>query len=100
MSARSATRWLWLLVGAAPARADDAAPPPVVLDEVIVVDDRAAPDDPAQTHLPAAAASTLPGALGDPVRAMTALPGISPVSGSRPALSGRGAPPGNTGFFL
>jgi hypothetical protein len=41
-----------------------------------------------------------PGAFGDPVRAVEALPGVTPVASGLPYFYVRGAPPGNFGYFL
>src|SRR3954462_1155697 len=40
--------------------------------------------EPAQTHLTAAEAREMPGSLGDPVRAVMALPGVAPTTVSHP----------------
>jgi TonB family protein len=42
----------------------------------------------------------LPGAFGDPFRAIEALPGVTPVFSGLPYFYVRGAPPGNVGYFL
>ncbi|HEY3235955.1 MAG TPA: TonB family protein, partial [Polyangiaceae bacterium] len=42
----------------------------------------------------------LPGAFGDPFRALEALPGVTPVFSGLPYFYVRGAPPGNVGYFL
>jgi TonB-dependent Receptor Plug Domain/Gram-negative bacterial TonB protein C-terminal len=42
----------------------------------------------------------MPGAFGDAFRAIEALPGVTPVLSGVPYFIIRGAPPGNTGFFL
>jgi hypothetical protein len=55
---------------------------------------------------PAASAMTetdvkqLPGAFGDPFRAIEVLPGVTPVASGVPYFFVRGAPPGNVGYFL
>jgi outer membrane receptor protein involved in Fe transport len=67
-------------------------------EEVIVVEDRSL--EPSQTHISGAEARRAPGALGDPVRALTAMPGVVPTNISRPQFYLRGAPPSNTGYFL
>jgi len=41
-----------------------------------------------------------PGTLGDPFRAIEALPGVASVAWPAPIYAVRGANPGNTGFFL
>ncbi|MEY4548266.1 MAG: hypothetical protein RL685_4461, partial [Pseudomonadota bacterium] len=42
----------------------------------------------------------LPGAFGDAFRAIEALPGVTPIASGLPYFFVRGAPPGNTGYFL
>ncbi|HEX4335640.1 MAG TPA: TonB-dependent receptor [Polyangiaceae bacterium] len=45
-------------------------------------------------------ARLLPGAFGDPFRAVSALPGVTPVVSLVPLFFLRGAPPGNVGYFI
>lgn len=42
----------------------------------------------------------LPGAFGDPFRAIESLPGVTPIVSGLPFFFVRGAPPGNVGYFL
>ncbi|WP_170228987.1 TonB family protein [Polyangium fumosum] len=42
----------------------------------------------------------LPGAFGDPFRAIESLPGVTPIFSGLPFFYIRGAPPGNVGYFL
>jgi len=42
----------------------------------------------------------IPGAFGDPFRAIETLPGVTPVASGIPFFYVRGAPPGNVGYFL
>jgi hypothetical protein len=42
----------------------------------------------------------LPGAFGDPFRAIDALPGVTPTISGLPFYYVRGAPPGNVGYYL
>jgi TonB family protein len=42
----------------------------------------------------------LPGAMGDPFRAIEALPGVTPLISGLPFYFIRGAPPGNQGYFF
>jgi hypothetical protein len=42
----------------------------------------------------------LPGAFGDPFRAIEAMPGVTPIASGLPFFYVRGAPPGNVGYFL
>jgi TonB-dependent Receptor Plug Domain/Gram-negative bacterial TonB protein C-terminal len=75
---------------AAPAPARRAA-------EVRVRGQRAAP---AVTSLSRAEVRQLPGAFGDPFRAIEAMPGVTPIFSGLPYFYVRGAPPGNVGYFL
>jgi hypothetical protein len=52
------------------------------------------------TTLRRAETRELPGAFGDPFRALEAQPGISPVISGLPYFFVRGAPPGNVGYFI
>jgi len=51
-------------------------------------------------QLLAAEAREMPGAFGDAFRAIEALPGVTPILSGIPYFVIRGAPPGNTGFFI
>ena len=42
----------------------------------------------------------MPGAFGDPYRAIEALPGVVPIMSGLPYFYVRGAPPGNVGYFF
>ena len=42
----------------------------------------------------------IPGAFGDAFRAMEAMPGVTPILSGLPFFYVRGAPPGNTGYYL
>lgn len=42
----------------------------------------------------------VPGAFGDAFRALESLPGVTPIVSGIPYFFVRGAPPGNTGFFV
>jgi TonB family protein len=42
----------------------------------------------------------LPGAFGDPYRAIEVLPGVTPIASGLPYFFVRGAPPGNVGYFF
>jgi hypothetical protein len=56
--------------------------------------------DPTATHLSRAEVRNLAGAFGDPIRAIEALPGVTPIATGLPLFFVRGAPPGNVGYFL
>jgi TonB family protein len=74
-----------------------APPPPPVVDEVDVRGQRPAPG---ATSMGRAEVRQLPGAFGDPFRALDALPGVTPIVSGLPFFYVRGAPPGNVGYFL
>jgi TonB family protein len=42
----------------------------------------------------------IPGAFGDPYRAIESLPGVTPIASGLPYFFVRGAPPGNVGYFF
>jgi hypothetical protein len=42
----------------------------------------------------------LPGAFGDPFRAVEIMPGVTPTSSGHPYFYVRGAPPGNVGYYF
>lgn len=53
-----------------------------------------------QTTLSAADAREMPGAFGDPFRAIEALPAVTPIVSGLPYFSIRGAPPNDNGYYL
>src|SRR5262249_43179836 len=55
---------------------------------------------PMVTSLARAEVRQLPGAFGDPFRAIEILPGVTPILSGLPFFYIRGAPPGNVGYFL
>ncbi|HYP87499.1 MAG TPA: TonB-dependent receptor [Polyangiaceae bacterium] len=78
---------------APPPGAEAADPPPT---EVVV---RASPRARGQ-GFSADEVRHLPGALGDPLRAIEALPGVTPTLSGVPYFFVRGAPPGDVGYFF
>lgn len=72
-------------------------PPPRSDIEVTVVGERPAAG---RRSLARAEARQLPGAFGDPLRAIEVLPGVTPIASGLPYFFIRGAPPGNVGYFL
>lgn len=64
--------------------------------EVLVTGERA----PIRHRLGQAEVRELPGAFGDPYRAIEALPGVVPIASGLPYFYVRGAPPGNVGYFF
>ncbi|HSU40573.1 MAG TPA: TonB-dependent receptor, partial [Polyangiaceae bacterium] len=74
------------------------APPPLkAVTEVVVTGERPAP---AVISLGRAEVRQLPGAFGDPFRAIEAMPGVTPIISGLPFFYVRGAPPGNVGYYL
>ncbi len=73
------------------------APAPAPVEEVTVRGLRPAPG---ATSLGRAEVRQLPGAFGDPFRAIESLPGVTPIVSGLPFFYVRGAPPGNVGYFL
>jgi TonB family protein len=55
---------------------------------------------PGSISLSRAEVRLLPGAFGDPFRAVDALPGVTPIASGIPYFFARGAPPGNVGYFI
>jgi hypothetical protein len=55
---------------------------------------------PGSISLSRAEVRLLPGAFGDPFRAVDVLPGITPIASGIPYFFARGAPPGNVGYFI
>jgi hypothetical protein len=53
-----------------------------------------------QTTIRGGEVRIMPGAFGDPFRAIEALPGVTPLFSGLPFFYVRGAPPGNTGYFI
>jgi len=72
-------------------------PKPAEAAEVVVHGERLAPGVSSFTK---AEIRQLPGAFGDPFRAIEALPGVTPIVSGLPFFYVRGAPPGNVGYFF
>lgn len=72
-------------------------PAPAAPAEVVVTGDRAPPG---AASVSRSEARQLPGAFGDPFRAVESLPGVTPVVSGLPHFFIRGAPPGNAAYFL
>jgi TonB family protein len=71
-------------------------PPPKAL-EVTIHGEQPAPG---VATISRAEVRLLPGAFGDPFRAIDVLPGVTPLASGLPYFFVRGAPPGNVGYFL
>ncbi|MCK6536512.1 MAG: TonB-dependent receptor [Polyangiaceae bacterium] len=78
-----------------PAPVPDPAPAPEA--GVTVQGDR---PPPARVTLTRQEVRQLPGAFGDPFRAIESMPGVTPVFSGLPFFYVRGAPPGDVGYFL
>jgi len=64
--------------------------------EIVVIGKRA----PIRHQLGRAEIHEMPGAFGDPFRAIEGLPGVVPIVSGLPYFYVRGAPPGNIGYFF
>ncbi|UQA59293.1 TonB family protein [Polyangium aurulentum] len=73
------------------------APPEPEVIEVVALGERPAVGT---VSLGRAEVRLLPGAFGDPFRAIEALPGVTPIVSGLPYFYVRGAPPGNVGYFI
>ena len=61
---------------------------------------KGAPGSDSSEGLSRTEARTMPGAFGDPFRAVEAMPGITPILSGLPFFYVRGAPPGNVGYYF
>jgi TonB family protein len=75
-------------------------PPPKHVDDVLVRGGRAAVGTSVADSLSRTEVRQLPGAFGDPFRAIETIPGMTPVLTGLPYFYVRGAPPGNVGYFF
>ncbi|MEO7033598.1 MAG: TonB-dependent receptor plug domain-containing protein [Polyangiaceae bacterium] len=81
---------------AAVEKTPSAAPAAPRILEILVVGQR----EPIRYTLGHADVRDMPGAFGDPYRAIEALPGVVPIVSGLPYFYVRGAPPGNVGYFF
>jgi TonB-dependent Receptor Plug Domain/TonB dependent receptor/Gram-negative bacterial TonB protein C-terminal len=89
-----------VLAAAAPSSPSSTAaklPPPPPED--VTIKGRVLPSPIVQT-IARAEVRLLPGAFGDPFRAIEALPGVTPTVSGLPFFYVRGAPPSNVGYYL
>ncbi len=82
----------------APSGAEAPPPPPPPITQVDVRGERGEPSRSAT--LSRAEVRQIPGAFGDPFRALETLPGVTPIVSGFPFFYVRGAPPGNVGYFV
>ncbi len=73
------------------------APPETGVQEVTVHGVR---PEPGQQEMSGGEVRQMPGAFGDAFRAIEALPGVTPLVSGLPYFLVRGAPPGDTGFYI
>jgi hypothetical protein len=89
---------------AAEPAAEPAPPPPVVAPnapgEVLVRGGKGAVGAPITDSYGRTEVRQMPGAFGDPFRAIEVAPGLTPVVSGLPYFYVRGAPPGNVGYFF
>lgn len=87
-----------------PAPDADVLPPPAPAEappgEVLVRGGKGAVGAPVADSLARAEVRQLPGALGDPFRAIEVAPGVTPIVSGLPYFYVRGAPPGNVGYYF
>jgi TonB family protein len=76
------------------------APKPREKPQPIEVTVRGEQPAPGAVSMSRAEVRLLPGAFGDPFRAVELLPGVTPIASGVPFFFVRGAPPGNVGYFL
>ncbi len=81
----------------ADAATQDAGAPKSGVEEVIVHGKRL---EVGGTRMGGGEVRQMPGAFGDAFRAIEVLPGVTPIVSGLPFFFVRGAPPGNTGYFL
>jgi len=79
---------------ATPASPKTSAEP--AMQEILVIGQK----EPIKHTLGHADVHDMPGAFGDPYRAIEALPGVVPIASGLPYFYVRGAPPGNVGYFF
>ena len=73
-------------------------PAPPRIEEVLVL---GAHEEPSRTAtLTRAEVRQIPGAFGDPFRAIEIMPGVTPIISGLPFFYIRGAPPGDVGYYL
>ncbi len=84
------------VAGAPPPREPEGQPEGKPLEVVVTGERRAG----GEKRISRAEVRQLPGAFGDPFRAVEVMPGVTPVASGLPYFFVRGAPPGNVGYFF
>ena len=77
-----------------------APPPPPDITDVVIQGGKIGKPTPATDTFAKAEVRQLPGAFGDPFRAIEVSPGLTPVLSGLPYFYVRGAPPGNVGYYF
>lgn len=86
--------------GTAFAQDPPAEPEPEPEPDPVEVTIREPPKSSDTTTLTRAETRSIPGAFGDPFRAIETMPSLAPLASGIPYFYVRGAPPGNVGYFL
>jgi hypothetical protein len=88
--------------GPSPTTAPPARPPepPEPVESPLDVTVRGQRQEIGETTLSAADVREMPGAFGDPFRAIEALPGVAPIISGLPYFYIRGAPPNDNGYYV
>ena len=76
------------------------AQPASVNEKPVIVEVRGVRTGGASVTFSREAVRELPGAFGDPFRAVEIMPGITPTTSGHPYFYVRGAPPGNVGYYF
>jgi hypothetical protein len=84
----------------APVPAPLISEPPPAVEQPVDVTVRGARREVGQTTLSAEEVRQIPGAFGDPFRAIEPLPGVTPFISGIPYLYVRGAPPNDNGYYI
>ncbi|MDB4939068.1 MAG: TonB family protein / TonB-dependent receptor, partial [Labilithrix sp.] len=82
------------------AGAGEIAKPAPIADEVTILGERNPVASPTQQRIGRAEVRMIPGAFGDPYRAIDILPGVVPIVSGLPYYFVRGAPPSAVGYFV
>ncbi len=84
----------------APREPPPSTPPPSAAPPAIEVTVRGRPPLPAAKSYTRGEVRLIPGAFGDPFRAVETQPGVTPIVSGLPFFYVQGAPPGNVGYLL
>jgi hypothetical protein len=82
---------------APPLAPDSSDPVPAPVEVTVVGEQR---EELGSIHIPRNETRQIPGAFGDPFRVVEILPGVAPILSGLPYFFVRGAPPGDTGYYV